>query len=170
MSRTKRFLLALPILAVLGFAAVDSAKAAPVFFIDRTVYTTATSATPQFNINFSGQPATNTAQPLPSSISLFGITFSIGAGRTNAGMEIIDGFNVGAVGTQVLTAGGNVIGVLGGLNNIEITLPAGITALGFDLKSGNSSAGSVTGGSYEIYENGSLVTTITIPTYTAFGF
>ena len=170
MSRTKRFLPTLALLALFGFAAVGTTKAAPITFVSRPVYTTATSGTPQTNIDFSTQTATNTSQTLPTSISILGVTFSIGAGRTNAGVEIIDGFNVGAPGMQVLTASGNVIGVLGGLNNIEITLPAGITALGFDLKSGNTSAGSQTGGSYEIYENGSLVSTIVIPTYSAFGF
>jgi hypothetical protein len=170
MSRTKKFLPALGILAVMGFAAVEKTRAAPVIFTNRTVYTTATASTPQTNIDFSTQTATNTSQPLPNSISILGVTFSIGAGRTNAGMEIIDGFNVGAPGMQVLTAGGNVIGVLAGLNNIEIALPPGITSLGFDLKSGNTSAGSQTGGAYEIYENGILVATITIPTYSAFGF
>lgn len=170
MSRAKKFLLMLAILAVVGCAAVESTKAAPVIFVNRTTYAAATASTPQTNIDFSTQPQTNTSQPLPASISVLGVTFSIGSGRSNAGMEIIDGFNVGAPGMNVLTSGGNVIGVLGGLNNMEIMLPAGVTSVAFDLKSGNTSAGSQTGGAYEIYMNGLLVATVTIPTYSDFGF
>jgi PEP-CTERM motif-containing protein len=164
MSRTQKLFSALAVFALLGLVAADSAKAVPVIAIDRTTLC-GTPGNCANNITFEGSTT-----GLQNSITQLGVTFSIGSGRSNAGVEIIDGFNVGAPGTNVLTAGGDVIGVLGGLNNIELTLLNGTTAFGFDLKSGNTTAGSQTGGSYEIYLNGALFSTVVIPTYSAFGF
>jgi hypothetical protein len=121
------------------------------------------------NITFEG-PTTDTSGGLPTSITMLGVVFSVGSGRTNGGVEVIEGSNVGAAGTNVLTASGDILGPLTMLNNIEITLPTGVTAVGFDIKSGNTTAGSQTGGSYEIYVNGTLASTVVIPDYQSFGF
>lgn len=166
MFRIKQVGLALTVIAFFGFATTDTAKADT--FLTRSMFC-ATASNCTNNINFEGT-TTDTSQPLPTSITMLGVVFSIGTGRTNAGVEIIDGTNVGAPGTNVLTASGNVLGPLGMINNIEITLPTGVTSVGFDIKSGNTTAGSQTGGAYEIYVNGVLASTVVIPTYGAFGF
>lgn len=166
MSRTHKILPALFVTAFLAFASVGTANADT--FLTRAMFC-ATASNCTNNITFEG-PTTDTTQPLPSSITVLGVVFSIGSGRANAGVEIIEGTNVGAPGTNILTASGNILGPLGMMNNIEITLPSGVTSVGFDIKSGNTTAGSQTGGAYEIYVNGVLASTVVIPTYSAFGF
>jgi hypothetical protein len=121
------------------------------------------------NITFEGS-TTDTSGGLPTSITMLGVVFSVGSGRTNGGVEVIEGTNVGAPGTNILTASGDILGPLGTINNIEITMPTGVTAVGFDIKSGNTTAGSFTGGTYEIYVNGMLAQTVVIPDYQSFGF
>lgn len=164
--RTHKILTMVVVFAAFTFSGAITANADT--FLTRAMFC-ATASNCTNNITFEG-PTTDTSQPLPTSITFLGVAFSIGSGRTNAGVEVIDGFNVGAPGTNILTAAGNVLGPLGMINNIDITLPAGVTAVGFDIKSGNTSAGSQTGGAYEIYVNGVLATTVVIPTYSAFGF
>jgi hypothetical protein len=166
MSRTIKFVLALAILvAILGFVI---AAAAPMFVATRAALC-ATASNCVNNIDFEG-PKTDTTQPLPLSITILGVQFKYGTGRTNGGVEVIFGTNVGAPNNGVLTAAGDAIGVIPMLNNIEITLPTGTTAAGFDIKNSNTSAGSQTGGSYNIFVNGTFVANVTNTTYTSFGF
>jgi hypothetical protein len=166
MSRTTKIFLTFIATTVIWLCSPGTVKAD--MFLSRASFC-ATASNCANTLTFEGQ-TTDTSQTLPTSITTLGVNFSIGAGRANAGVEIINGLNVGAPGTNVLTASGDVIGPLGMMNNIDITLPSGVTAVGFDIKSGNTTAGSQTGGAYEIYVNGVLSTTVVIPTYGAFGF
>ena len=113
-----------------AFAAVvlasAPARADTLIFTDRTVFNTA--ATNLATIDFEGIAPNNSVANFASPLTLQGVTFS---GSPTGMVSVVDDgffaplfqFNSGAV--------------LSGFSFIEVTLPAGITAIGVDLMSTN---------------------------------
>jgi hypothetical protein len=118
----------------------------------------------QTTIDFTG-PTTQFTSPYTNS----GVTFT---GQSGRDVEIIDGTNVGfGAGEFVLSTYCQVSGPGCNLNqssvpNLELFLPAGTTAIGFDIADANSGAPSGAQDTYLLTDsNGSTITV----TPTAFG-
>lgn len=127
MSALRKLLFTLAAFAAVA-AASSPARADTLIFSSRTVFNTA--ATNLTTIDFEGIAATNSVANFSSPLTLHGATFS---GSPTGMVSVLDSgffaplfqFNSGAV--------------LGGFAFIEVTLPAGITAIGTDLMSTNPS-------------------------------
>jgi hypothetical protein len=125
----RKLLFALAAFAAVAFASAP-ARADTVVFTSRTLFNGA--ATNLTTLDFEGIASTNSVANFTSPLTLQGVTFS---GPMNGGLTIsvVDSgffaplfqFNSGAV--------------LGGFGFIDVTLPAGITAVGTDLMSTNPS-------------------------------
>ena len=164
MSRMRTYILAAAAVVALVCAGAITSKAAPTVITSRAGLGSNTST-----LDFEG--GTTDTSNIPSSLTFLGVTFSGDARRTNAGVEAINGFNVGASGTNVLTSTGNNYSDTPAdpIFNLVITLPTGTNVVGFDLKNGSGQANLNTPGSYEIYVNGALF--MTMPTtYNSFSF
>ena len=183
MFHTPKLLPILAILAVIGFAAPTKGDPIVVTFADRAVGRPVFDAAVanQTTITFEGaQCCTDTTQIIPASLTFQGVTFAVPAVRrplgdpNPPGVEVINGFNVGAAGTNILTVGGtNNAGSFAsvtGIDNVQITLALGMQTVGFDLKNGNTAAGGTLNGSYEIFVNGVLLGNANNLAYTTFGF
>ena len=159
MVRFTKALLLTSTFILLGLAAANSTKAAPIVFLTRATFDTAAPGTSTITFG-------NTGTSLSNSLTYSGVTFAGAAGHQ---VEVIDGTNVGAPGNFVLTSNSNA----GQFNvdNIIITPPTGCRAFGFDIKSSNSAVSPMTAaGTYEIYVNGALAATVTVPTFNSFSF
>lgn len=127
MSALRKLLFTLAAVAAVAYASAP-ARADTLIFNSRAVFNTA--ATNLTNIDFEGIAATNSVANFSSPLTLQGATFS---GSPTGMVSVLDSgffaplfqFNSGAV--------------LGGFAFIEVTLPAGITAIGTDLMSTNPS-------------------------------
>ena len=129
MTILRKLLLTLAALAAVAFASAP-ARADTATFTTRALFNGA--ATNLTTITFEGIAAANSVANFPSPLTLNGVTFS---GPSGGGLQVsvLDSgffsplfqFNSGAV--------------LGGFSFIQVTLPAGITAIGTDLMSTNPS-------------------------------
>jgi hypothetical protein len=123
----RKLLFTLAAFAAVAFASAP-ARADTLVFTSRTVFNTA--ATNLTTINFEGIAPDNSVANFSSPLTLQGVTFS---GSPTGMISVVDDgffaplfqFNSGAV--------------LSGFSYIEVTLPAGITAIGTDLMSTNPS-------------------------------
>ena len=123
-------LFALSAALLVGIAASSTARADTVIYTTRALFTAA--ATNLTTITFEGIAPTNSVANFPAPLTLQGVTFS---GASGGGLQV-----------QVLDPGFfaplfqfNSGAVLGGFAFVEVTLPAGITAVGTDLMSTNPS-------------------------------
>jgi len=127
MDAFRKLLYTLAACAAVAFAAAP-ARADTVLFTSRTLFNGA--ATNLTTITFEGIAAPNSVANFPSPLTLSGVTFS-GPSGGSLQVSVLDSgffsplfqFNSGAV--------------LGGFGFIEVTLPAGVTAIGTDLMSTN---------------------------------
>ena len=125
MNTLRKLFFTLAAFAVVAFASAP-ARADTVVFTTRALFTAA--ATGLSNINFEGIASPNSVANFSSPLTLQGVTFS---GSPTGAVSVLDSgffaplfqFNSGAV--------------LGGFGFIEVTLPAGITAIGTDIMSTN---------------------------------
>src|SRR5215207_5851276 len=123
----RKLLFTLAAFAAVAFASAP-ARADTAVFTSRTLFDTV--ATNLTTLTFEGIAAPNSVANFPSPLTLQGVTFS---GPSGGGLQVsvldpgffapLFQFNSGAV--------------LGGFGFIEVTLPAGITAIGTDLMSTN---------------------------------
>jgi PEP-CTERM motif len=167
MSRTRTNVLTFAVFGALLLACAVKTHATPTVVATRSGLGSNTST-----IDFEG--STTDTSNIPVSLTFLGVTFAGDARRTNAGVEAINGFNLGAPGTNVLTATGNNISDTPAdpVFNLVISLPTGTNVVGFDLKNstgGGGALGDNTPGSYEIYVNGSLFETVAT-TFGTFSF
>src|SRR5947209_11210541 len=169
MSRMRTNALTIAVFGALLLAGAVKTKATPTVIATRSGLGSNDSA-----IDF--ESSTSDPNNIPFSLTFLGVTFSGDTRRTNAGVEVLNGFNVGAAGTNVLTTTGNNISdtPANPIFNLVISLPTGTTEVGFDLKNstGGGALGSNTPGSYEIYVNGALFETVatTFNTFSFVGF
>ena len=127
MSTLRNLLFTLAAFAAVTFASTP-ARADTVVFTTRSLFNAA--ATGLTTITFEGIAPTNSVANFPSPLTLQGVTFS---GSPTGAVSVVDSgffsplfqFNSGAV--------------LSGFAFIQVTLPAGITAIGTDLMSTNPS-------------------------------
>lgn len=125
MPTLRKLLITLAAFAAVAFASVP-ARADTVVFTSRAVFTAA--ATGLTNIDFEGIAPPDSVANFSSPLTLQGVTFS---GSPTGAISVLDSgffsplfqFNSGAV--------------LGGFGFIEVTLPAGVTAIGADIMSTN---------------------------------
>ncbi|HEX8181034.1 MAG TPA: PEP-CTERM sorting domain-containing protein [Pyrinomonadaceae bacterium] len=161
MSRFSQAFLCAVALVVLGCAAAQTTKAAPLVFTTRNAFDI---AVPSYNtITFDGHSV-----PYANSLATSGVTFA--GGSANYQVGVIEGTNVGVPGNFVLTSNTNAPGQFN-VDNILITPPTGTRAFGFDIKSSNAAlTGATSAGSYEIYVNGALAATVVVPSFNSFSF
>jgi len=127
MNASRKLLFTLAAFAVVAFASAH-ARADTLVFTNRTTFNTA--ATNLTTLNFEGIAAPNSVANFAAPLTLQGVTFS-GPSGGSLQVSVLDSgffaplfqFNSGAV--------------LGGFGFIQVTLPAGITAIGTDLMSTN---------------------------------
>jgi hypothetical protein len=129
MPQLRRLVFTALALAALSLGGSLTARADTAVYTTRAAFTAA--ATNLSTITFEGIAATNSVANFPSPLTLQGVTFS--GPPSGLQVSVLDPgffaplfqFNSGAV--------------LGGFGFIEVTLPAGITAIGTDLMSTNPS-------------------------------
>ncbi|HLL71425.1 MAG TPA: PEP-CTERM sorting domain-containing protein [Pyrinomonadaceae bacterium] len=161
MFRFNQTLFALAAFVLLALATAPSTNAAPLVFTNRAAFNTAAPNTTNITFGTSDIDYTN------SLTNFAPVTFS---GAANHQVGVKTGTNFGLVDNYALISNTNTPGQFN-VDNIVITLPAGARAVGFDIKC--SSATQVPGacaGSYEIYINGALASTVASTQFNTFSF
>lgn len=161
MFRFNKTIFAFAAFVLLGLANAASTNAAPLVFNSRTTFNAAAPNTTTIDFGSSNIDYAN------SLTNFAPVTFAGGADHQ---VGVKTGSNFGLVDNYALVSNTNAPGQFN-VDNIVITMPVGTRAVGFDIKCGSSTqVPGVCAGSYEIYVNGTLASTVASTQFNSFEF
>lgn len=161
MFRFNKTIFAFAAFVLLGLANAASTNAAPLVFNSRTTFNAAAPNTTTIDFGSSNIDYAN------SLTNFAPVTFAGGADHQ---VGVKTGSNFGLVDNYALVSNTNAPGQFN-VDNIVITMPVGTRAVGFDIKCGSSTqVPGMCAGSYEIYVNGTLASTVASTQFNSFEF